>query len=644
MNVLQHLSRLFGRGGAKNRAGREGDGPVLERDEDGHPLYGKDVAKRLFAEYRRRRDERLPLERAWALCAAFYTGNQHCDVHPESGELTPILPLRDYEEQGVYNRIAPLMDTRLSALRRLSYALSVRPRTADAEDSEKSAIATRLLAYAQEEGGFAEKKNEMITEAELYGTSFLLSYWKEEEGSEEASVGYRVLSPFAVFPESLCKSTVKEQENFLLADVLSTAEIEDSFGVRVAGGDTDVYALSPTACGGMWGSFGSSLSFSGAREGDTATVLTYLEKPSKRHPKGLYILATEDQVLWYSDLPYDEIPLVMLRSRDMPSQFFGRSPILDLIPLQRAYNGVKNKIHDYIRAVAANPMLVPEGSIPDIEAFAAEGLPPGEILEYNADRGKPEPLSPAPIPAEIRFECERLCAEMEYVAGVSQLTVMGRTPSGVTSGTAIANLREIDNARLALTGENLRLCVRQAALSWLSIFRRYISGFRAMTICGENEASGVLVFCRDDLNSGDVVLSSENELIVSPEVQKQNFITALQMGLYNDEKGRLPRSVQSYARRLLQGEGKDGPMSCDELQIAAADRENAALTLGILPKIGLFDDHELHVEAHKKYLLQARFSCLREKEPALCEAFERHMAEHMLRAGRGAGRREDPTA
>ncbi|MBQ8859700.1 MAG: hypothetical protein IJ012_07955, partial [Clostridia bacterium] len=555
--------------------------------------------------------------------------------------LLPILPLRDYEEQGVYNRVAPLVDTRLSALRRLSYALTVRPRTADASDNEKSGIATRLLAYAQERGDFAEKKNEMLTQAELYGTSFLLSYWEE---GEEDTIGYRVLSPFAVFPESLCKSTVAEQESILIADVLSVSEIEDSFGVRVTGTDADVYSLSPIACGGMWGSFGSSLAFSAAREKDCATVLTYLERPSKRHPKGLYILATEDRVLWYSDLPYDDIPLVMLRSRDMPSQFFGRSPILDLIPLQRAYNGVKNKIHDYIRAVAANPLLVPEGSIPDVEAFAAEGLPPGEIVEYNAERGKPEPLSPAPIPAELRLECERLCAEMEYAAGVSQLTVVGRTPAGVTSGTAIANLREIDNARLALTGENLRLAVRQAALSWLSIFRRYISGYRTLSICGENEAAGVLIFCSEDLNSSDVVLCSENELIISPEVQKQNFVTALQMGLYNDEDGKLPRSVQSYARRLLQGEGEDGPMSCDELQIAAAERENAALSLGKLPSVSLFDDHELHAEAHKKHLLQARFAFLREKEPTLCEAFERHIVEHLLRAkGGGAGHDEHST-
>ena len=632
MNVISHIKKLISRGGAKNRAAREGEGPILDRTEDGRALRGADIAARLFEEYRRRRDERLPLERAWVLCGAFYTGNQHCDVNPANGELTPILPLREYEEQGVYNRVAPLMDTRLSALRRLSHALSVRPRTADAIDVEKSGVATRLIAYAQEHGSFAEKKNEMLTQAELYGTSFLLSFW---EGEGDDMIGYRVLSPFAVFPESLHKSTVAEQENILIADVLSADEIEDSFGVRVSGTDTDVYSLTPTACGDMWGSFGSSLAFSAARETNSATVLTYMERPSCRHPKGLYILATESRVLWYSDLPYDDIPLVALRSRDMPSQFFGRSPILDLIPLQRAYNGVKNKIHDYIRAVAANPMLVPEGSIPDIEAFAAEGLPPGEIVEYNAERGKPEPLYPAPIPAELRYECERLCSEMEYVAGVSQLTVMGKTPSGVVSGTAIANLREIDNARLALTGENLRLATKQAALSWLSIFRRYASGYRALSVCGENEAAGVLVFCGEDLNSTDVVLCSENELIISPEAQKQSFITALQMGLYDDENGKLPRSVRSYARRLLRGEAEDAEMSCDELQIAAAERENAALSLGKSPTVGIFDDHELHAEAHKKHLLQARFSYLREQQPSLCEAFERHIAEHLLHARKG---------
>ncbi|MBQ8859189.1 MAG: hypothetical protein IJ012_05305 [Clostridia bacterium] len=636
MRPIELLKKMIARGGAKNRA--SGEEAVLARDEDGTPLRAREIAAWLVEEYRRRRAERLPLERQWALNASFYTGDQHAALNPESGETERLCPAHDYEEQGVYNRIAPLMETRLSSLRTLSYAMTVRPRTADAEDHEKGEIATRLLAYAQANGGFAEKKNEMLFLAELYGTAFLLSYW-EADGETDGDLSYRVVSPFSVFPASLNKGTVEEQESILLADVMSCREVEDAFGVEVEGTDADVYTLAPVL-GSPYGA-PATLAFSGGQEKNCVTVLSYFERPSRRHEKGLYIIAAGDRVLWYSDLPYDDIPLVSFPSREMAGQFFGRSPIVDLIPLQRAYNGVKNKIHDYIRAVAANPLLVPEGAIPDIVEFSAGGLPPGEVVEYNAERGKPEPLSPAPLPAELRYECERLTAEMEYVAGVSQLMVTGKTPKGVTSGTAISNLREIDNSRLALTGENLRLAIRRTAIKWLGIYRRYASGARVLSVVGENDAGGALCFTAGDINSNDVVFDAENELKVSPEQQKQSFLTALQLGLFNDENGNLPRSVKSRAREMLEAGGAAADMmGCDELQIKAAERENAAVAAGRPPKIGIFDDHELHAEAHKKFLLQARYACLREKQPAVCEAFEEHIFMHLAYTKRGDAREE----
>lgn len=636
MKAIELLKKMIARGGARNRA--QGEDTVLERDEGGTPLRSREIAARLAEEYRRRRAERLPLERQWALNAGFYTGDQHAALHPGSGETERLSPAHDYEEQGVYNRIAPLMETRLSSLRTLSYAMTVRPRTADAEDHEKGEIATRLLAYAQTKGGFAEKKNEMLFLAELYGTAFLLSYWEADEG--EGDLAYRVVSPFSVFPASLNKGTVEEQESILIADVMTATEVADAFGVEIEGTDTDVYTLAPVP-GSPYGA-PATLAFSGGQEKNCVTVFSYFERPSRRHEKGLYIIAAGDRVLWHSDLPYDDIPLVAFRSREMAGQFFGRSPIVDLIPLQRAYNGVKNKIHDYIRAVAANPLLVPEGSIPDIAEFAANGLPPGEVVEYNAERGKPEPLSPAPLPAELRYECERLTAEMEYVAGVSQLMVTGKTPQGVTSGTAISNLREIDNSRLALTGENLRLAIRRTAIKWLAIYRRYAGGARVLSVVGENDAGGALCFTAGDINSNDVAFDAENELKISPEQQKQNFLTALQLGLFNDENGKLPRSVKSRAREMLESGGASADTAgCDELQIKAAERENAAVAAGRVPKIGLFDDHELHAEAHKRFLLQARYACLKEKHPAACEAFEEHIFMHLAYTKRGDARENE---
>lgn len=660
MNLIEQIKKLIGRGGARNQVNPRVPDKILSRDAEGNPLRAEEIVTFLKDELARRREERRPLELQWTLNANFLSGNQNCDINAQSGEIQPFIPMRDWEEQGVYNRIAPLMETRIAALRALSYDMTVRPRTNEASDSEKSEIATRLLRYVQSASDFGTKKDTLLLWSELCGTAFILSYWDKSGGEpfsapgggiephaqadtdlHEGDLGYGLLTPFEVFPASLYKQEVCDQENILIEQVMSVSEIFDLYGVAVAGEDIDTYALTPIRSGGAYGQPASTLSLTPRHAQDSASVITYFEKPNTQNEKGRLLIAAGDTLVWYSDLPYDSIPLVALRSRDVAGQFFGRSVITDLIPLQRAYNGVKNKIHDYIRSTAANPLLVPEGAIPDIEAFAANGLPPGEILEYNPERGKPTPLVPASLPAELRYECERLANDMEYVAGVSQLMVVGETPAGVTSGRAIEHLRNIDNSRLALAGENLRRAVRSLAIVWLSIYHRYTSGYRTLRIVGENDAAGVLTFTAADINSYDVIFDAENELISDPETQKQNFLSAMQLGLFADENGRLPRAVRKRALRMMKLGDYSDLMGLDELQIAAAERENAALRCGKEPSCALFDDHELHAETHKRYLLQARFAYLREKQPKLAEKFEQHIAEHLFLAEKAARKEAD---
>ena len=664
MTLLERIRSLTGKHAVRNRADPQKADRILDRDRDGNPMREKEIVAALLGELERRREERRPLELSWTLNANFLSGYQNCDINADSGEIETFLPGRDWEEQGVYNRIAPLMETRISALRALSYNMTVRPRTNEVSDWEKSDIATRLLRYTQSASDFEKKKNTLLLWSELCGSAFVLSYWDRNAGpslsepgagagiephpgtpgTKEGDLGYGLLTPFEVFPASLYQQEVSDQDNILIEQVLPVEEIYDLYGVQVAGQEIDTYALTPVRNGNAAGYPSSAISLSPRRALDSAPLLTYFEKPGARHEKGRMILVAGDRLLWYSDLPYDEIPLVALRSRECAGQFFGRSVISDLIPLQRAYNGVKNKIHDYIRTSAANPLLVPEGSIPDIGDFATHGLPPGEIVEYNPERGKPEPLTPASLPAELRYECERLCSDMEYIAGVSQLMVVGETPAGVTSGRAIENLRSIDNSRLALAGENLRTMIRRLSVIWLGIYKRYITGYRTLQVSGANDAAGVLAFCADDLNSFDLSFDTENELVVDPETQKQNFLSALQLGLFQDDQGRLPRSVKNRALRMMKIGDYSDLLGLDELQIAAAERENAALACGQAPTISPFDDHALHAETHKRLLLQARFACIRRKNPRLADAFERHIFDHMLQAAPAQERKGEEDA
>jgi hypothetical protein len=218
---------------------------------------------------------------------------------------------------------------------------------------------------------------------------------------------------------------------------------------------------------------------------------------------------------------------------------------------------------------------------------------------------------------------------MEYTAGVSQLMVLGKTPSGVTSGRAIESLRQIDSSRLSLSGENLRDCVRRLSEVWLGLYKTFVSGPRVLAVTGANEAAGVFCFSHEDINSFDVVFDTENELIHSRESQRDAFLSALQLGLLSDDEGKLPRAVKRRAREVLQlGDALD-ECDLDELQIRAAERENASVLLGEEPHLSLFDDHELHIDTHKRFLLQARFAYLRKEKPRAAEALEAHILSHM---------------
>ena len=147
----------------------------------------------------------------------------------------------------------------------------------------------------------------------------------------------------------------------------------------------------------------------------------------------------------------------------------------------------------------------------------------------------------------------------------------------------------------------------------------------------------MLAFCAEDLNSFDVEFDAENELLVSPEEQRQSFLAALNAGLLFDENGRLPRAVKSRARRLMQLGRAFDRADTDELQMQAAERENAAMASGEKAALSPFDDHELHADVHRRFLLQARFAYLKKTHPARARAIEEHLFSHLAAGQREGG-------
>ena len=599
--------------------------------------YKEDILAMIEEECRRRHEERRPLELKWMLAADFYSGHQYRDINPYCGELEDYEPPYDYMERGVYNRIAPLIETRIANFKSLNFSMAVHPATSELSDYEKSIVATRLLTQTQYKCDFLSKKDSLVLWSELCGTAFMLSWWDSKKGDAISDgekllplgdLDFGVITPYEVLPESIYKENLADQSSIIIEQVVNVSEVDRRFSVRVKPRNVDTYAIVPSAGTGGLGYVGSTFSV-GLRKAENSTLLrTYMEKPSARHPSGRMFIATPDRILYYGTLPIDEYPIAMLRCKRTAGMFFGRSVIEDLIPLQRAYNGVKNKIHDYIRSLALNPLLVPEGAIDDIDSLAANGVAPGDIVEYNPDRGEPRPLATQGLPSGVFEECENLSHEMEYVAGLSHLGATGNNSSALSSASAIERLREIDGVRLALSGDEIRAAILAAAKIWLKIYKAHGNITHVEKLSGAFDKSATLMWCSDDINSYDIIFESENSLLHSDSGRISAIKNGIEMGLFEDENGNIPRLIR---KKLLYGLRLGDFLRNlyeDDLQSAAARRENSELLHGNEIPISKFDDHELHIAEHRRAALEYSYFKLRSTNPERAAVLERHIAAH----------------
>ena len=645
-NLVSAVGNLFGKPTESPEEARP-----LDTDEDGKLMYKEDIIAKVLEDLENRRTERSALERQWTLNANFLIGNQYCDINPYRGDIEQLEPVYDWLEREAFNQIAPLIETRIANLKKINYLMKVKPATNELDDYAKAEVSTSVLQYTQKVSDFESKKDTMIYWNELCGNCFWLSWWDKDKGEKFATetiieqdengdtrkrdvafyqgdIDYGLITPYEVFPESVFKQSVEAQRSIILEQVKTVEDIYDLYGIKVEGTQVDTFELTPLASGGGFG-YENTVVTIGHRKFDNAQkVITYFERPSKHKPNGqMIIIIGDSELVYYGDLPYSRIPLIQTVCREVAGQFFGKSVIEDLIPRQRAYNGCLNRIHEFIKRIALGNMSVEEGSI-DIEEYEENGVAPGAMLVYKQGSNPPVPIPNGNLPGEIMQERYNLKTDMEYVAGTSQLMVNGATPSGVTSGTAISNLMEIDNTRLSLTGDHIRNSIRKLAILWLEIYKRYATTKRIVNYVGNNNIAKALVWCHEDINSYDVEYMTENELMMSEDMQKQRFFDAYNMGLFTDNEGRIPERVKQRALEFMRIGNYSDIMNIHLLQMQAAQRENVFFENGVIPKVSDLDEHEIHVEEHLRYALQMDFQLLKMKKPEYAVALENHIKEH----------------
>lgn len=640
------LDRLFGR---KTDALEDMPDDIPLGSIEGQTVYADDIVGYINEALEERRGDRMVFELQWTLNGNFLAGHQNCEMDVNLRRITDEenVELRDRERR-VYNRIAPIMETRQAHLGSVTYDMVINPRTYESDDYAKAAVSTKLLSYCKQNTDFAHKMRRVIAWAELTGTAYTMSWWDAERGEviafeekvaddgitvEERPIragdlDFGIISSYEVFPASLTVEDIADQHDIIIEQVRDVGAVYDLYGLKLEGERVESYVLTPIAKGTTGhGQNNVTLGMEKETIENAVRVVTYLENPSRDYPKGRIAIVIRDKLVFYGDLPGGVMPLVAIKAKAVSGQFYGKSVIQDLIPLQRAYNKVRNKKQDFIDTIANNPIVMDNGAVDNMEDLEMYGIESGSVIMVHPGLNGPQILEyPAP-PAIVENEQQGLEAQMEYTAGVSQMMVYGNTPTGVTSGTAIENLQQIDNTRMSLTADNIRDGVVQMAKIWLKLYKSYAAGYRVLRITGNEESGSVAVWTREDINSYDVEYTAENELRNSADQKKQDFLAAYQSGLFTDANGVNGQEVKRVGRELFL-KGNTETLSMDELQQKYARRENTYLSAGVVPKRGRYDNDEIHLDEHIRYAISREYQIFAEKMPEYAAMFDQHIAEH----------------
>ena len=565
--------------------------------------FAEDVVASVKADFAERQKMRRPYELSWQLNMNFVMGNQYCGISPR-GSIEQEDKYYFWQEKQVFNHIAPIVETRVARLNRVRPKPIARPFSNSDSDVNSALLSTKILNSVRDKIHLDEAITRATEWSEVCGTAFYKVSWDEKE--EEAVLS--VCSPFEIYPDSNVTATVEECSSIIHAKVYSSTYVKDVWGVDLAGETVKVFAIDGAQSVGGLGYNSVVPSIVQEAKNDQVLVIERYTKPSEQFPRGKLEIVAGNTLLYYGELPYAigdgmtyAYPFIRQTSSVQAGCFWGASVVERVIPIQRAYNAVKNRKHEFMNRIAMGVLAVEDGSV-DISNLEEEGLSPGKILVYRQGSVKPQLMDSGEVPSDFTYEEEQLLKEFVTVSGVSEFARNSSTPTTVSSGVALQLIAEQDDMRLAGSIESIKLSIKRIAKCILRMYKQFVSASKLMRFCDGQNSAEVFYFTGSDIGSDDVVFETENELSDTPATRRTMLFDLLNAGILSDSEGKLSQSAKTKILTLMGFGNWESAQDVTQLHVARAARENTDIDCAeVLP----VDDHAVHVEEHTRYIISA---------------------------------------
>jgi hypothetical protein len=625
---------------AADRAGKEIAKDVIGTTEKfartDEKNYYEDIVRDVFSDFLKRREERKNFELQWRLNMNFFMGNQFSEITPD-GDIGDGGRLYSWQEREVFNHIAPIIETRLARLSNVKPNVNVRPATGFDDDINTAKFAARIVSSVFSKTEIESVVNEGTTWADICGSCFYKIGWNTEKGAiagkrpdgtyiYEGEVEITACPPFEIYPDNLNASGMNGLKSIIHAKAYPVAQIKEIWGEEVEPAEVNAFSADNSLSAGGLGYTASIRKIAFEKKENSAYVVERYTAPSSEFPNGSLSIVAGDKLLYHGALPYlnnfseNVFPFIRQTAIDQAGFFFGVSVIERLIPVQRAYNAVRNRKHEFLNRIAMGVLAVEDGSV-DTDNLESEGLSPGKILVYRQGSAPPHMLDMSRVPGDFNYEEEKLMHEFVVISGISEITRYSKVPSNVTSGIALSLLIEQDETRLNITARNIKSAIKNIGICIVGLYKMFANERRLKGLAKESDDALLESFNLGKISCDDIVIEGDNDMMDTPANRRGMVVDLLKLGLLADENGGLSDRTRLKALEILGLGNWENSKDLDELHLKKAAKENKTLAETYVGADKI-DDHKLHIDEHVKIAVGIFGDDERKKR------FERHIEGH----------------
>jgi len=601
------------------------------------------IVQEVVVDYLNRREKRRSLEAQWQLNINFMMGNQYSYV-ASNGGIREDEKRYFWQEKEVFNHIAPIIETRISKICSNTPSVAVVPASGDESDIESAKLSKDILNSVANRVNLINIEKTATTWSEICGTVFYKVVWNTNTGKmvatdefgtaiKEGDVEVEVVSPFEIFPDNLSCERIEDMKSIIHAKAVEVDQIKTLWNVDVE--SEKVHAFTLDSAAGNLGGLGYDAHInkvSNVELNNHCVLIERYVKPTKNYPNGRLTIVAGGKLLFDGDLPYinDELntrtfPFVKQISNYMPGSFFGVSVVDRLIPVQRAYNAVRNRKHEYFNRAVMNVLAVEDGSI-DTEELEIDGLSPGKVLVYRQGSKVPEIMQNPKQTVDFDAEEERLLTEFKSVSGVSDMMSDSYAQYTGMSGVALQLLAEQDNSRLSTAIDSTKLAVKTVAKFILRLYKQYAVLPRLLKIAGDSGDIQMYYWDQNEICSDDVVFDASSETNESLAQRRTMLMDLIKQGLMFDEDGKFSHSTRKKCLDLLGFGLWEEAVDLNALHIKKAKEENLSVEKNGVELLSI-DNHKIHIDEHTAYLLSKEIKSKKNRR-TIQEKLLKHIEEH----------------